>query len=211
MICRMLALAAVALVFTACTIPQQTARRYIEEWYGIVDPNPSNFKICYSHGCQQWAQVQLSSAQWERIRDVFAPRPSDAATERECIAVAIGMLESMVGPLTGTAGDIGGSFQGTFRKKQMDCEDEAVNTSTYLTMMESDGLITYHDIYEPTMRGFVLNGWPHMATVLVDRQTGGKFVVDSWFVDNGHPAYVLPYKKWKSGWKPKHDKKKRDS
>jgi hypothetical protein len=31
--------------------------------------------------------------------------------------------------------------------------------------------------------------------------------VDSWFEDNGHPAYVVPYKQWKSGWRPAPDKK----
>jgi len=210
MTCRIVVLAVSALVLMSCTTPQQGARRYLEQ-YDIIDPNPSNFKICYFYSCRKSAQVQLSAAQWERIRTVFAPRPTDAAAERACVGLAIGELESMVGPLTGTDEDIGGSFQGTFLKNQMDCEDEAVNTLTYLTMMEHDGLIAYHDISTPTMRGFVLLGWPHVANVLVDKQAGEKFVVDSWFDDNGHPAYVLPYKKWKSGWRPKHDKKKKDS
>jgi hypothetical protein len=117
-------------------------------------------------------------------------------------------MESIVGPLTGTDGDIGGSLQGAFRKNQMDCEDEAVNTCTYLIMMQDDGLITYHDIYKPTMRGFVVMGWPHVATVLKDKQTGERFVVDSWFEDNGHPAHVVPYREWKSGWRPTHDQKR---
>jgi hypothetical protein len=204
---RILVLAVSALVLTACVFtPQPNARRYLEQ-YDIQDPHPSNFKICYAYGCKQSARVQLSPAQWGRIRDVFLPRPSDAAGERACIALAIGIMESIVGPLTGTDGDIGGSLQGAFRKNQMDCEDEAVNTCTYLIMMENDGLITYHDIYKPTMRAFVVMGWPHVATVIKDKQTSERFVVDSWFGDNGHPAYVVPYKKWKSGWKPTHDKK----
>jgi hypothetical protein len=210
MMCRIVILAASALALMACATPHEGARRYLAQ-YDIIDPNPSNFKVCYSYSCQQSVQVQLSAGQWERVRTVFAPTPSDAAAERECIAQAIGELESMVGPLSGTAGDIGETFQGAFLKNQMDCEDEAVNTLTYLTMMEHDGLITYHDIFTPTARGFVLMGWPHVANVLVDKQTGEKFVVDSWFEDNGHPAYIVPYKKWKSGWRPKHDKKKRDS
>jgi len=202
-----LALAVSTLVLVACVFaPQPNARRYLEQ-YDNIDPHPSNFKICYAYGCRQSARVQLTSAQWERIRTVFAPRPSDAARERACIALAIGALESMVGPLTGTDGDIGESFQAAFRENQMDCEDEAVNTCTYLIMMENDGLITYHDIYKPTMRGYVLMGWPHVAAVVKDKQTGERFVVDSWFEDNGHPAYVVPYKKWKSGWRPTHNEK----
>lgn len=206
MMCRIVALAIGALVLTSCATPQEGVRRYLGQ-HDIIDPHSSNFKICYSRGCRKSAQVQLSAAQWERIRTVFAPRPSNGAAERACIARAIGVLESMVGPLTGTDVDIGGSFQGAFRKNQMDCEDEAINTCSYLAMMNSDGLITYHDIYRPTIRGFVLMGWPHVANVVVDKETKEKFVVDSWFGDNGHPAYVVPLKKWKLGWRPKHDKK----
>jgi len=203
--CRIAILTMGALVLTACATPHQGVGRYLAH-YDIIDPRPSSFKICYAYGCQQSVQVQLSAEQWDRVRTVFSPRPSDGATERACIGRAIGVLESMVGPLTGTDVDIGGSFQGVFCDNQMDCEDEAVNTLTYLTMMEQDGLITYHDIYRPTSRGFVVMGWPHTAVVVVDKKTGEKFVVDSWFADNGHPAYVVPLKKWKLGWRPQHDR-----
>lgn len=186
---------------TSCTAYQMNTRIYIEQ-YGVVDPTPASFKICYSHGCEDLAEVQLSPDQWERVRAIFSAKSADAATERENISHAIGMLESMVGPLTETEKDIGGSFHGILRANQMDCVDEAVNTLTYLTMMEQDRLISYHDINLPASRGFFLNGWPHVAPVLVNKQTKEKYVVDSWFLDNGQPAVVLPYKKWKSGWKP---------
>jgi hypothetical protein len=205
MMCRIVALAVSALVIAGCAT-QPNARRFLE-LYDIIDPHPANFTICYGYGCRQTARVRLTSGQWGRIRAVFEPRPTDAAGERACIALAIGVMESIVGPLTGTDVDIGGSFQGAFRKNQMDCEDEAVNTCMYLTMMQADGLITYHDIYKPAMRGFVVMGWPHVATVVKDKQTGEKFIVDSWFEDNGHPAYVVPYKEWKWGWRPRHDNK----
>ncbi len=205
---RVVVLVVAAMVLAACVLtPQPNARRYLEQ-YGVADPHPSNFTICYGYGCRDSARVQLSAAQWERVRGVFLPRPSDAIRERACIALAIGLMESMVGPLTGTDGDIGGSLQGAFRKNQMDCEDEAVNTCTYLVMMQDEGLITFHDIYKPTMRGFMVMGWPHVATVLKDKQTGERFVVDSWFEDNGHPAHVVPYREWKSGWRPVPDKKR---
>jgi len=207
-LCKIVALTICAVIFTACTTltPHEGVRRYLAQ-YDMVAPHPHDFKICYAHSCQQITRVRLDAEQWERIRNIFVPRPSNGAVERARIALAIGELESMVGPLTGTDGDIGGSFQGAFRSNQMDCEDEAVNTLVYLTMMEQDGLITYNDIYRPTSRGFVIMGWPHTATVLVDKQTKEKFVLDSWFEDNGHPAYVVPLKKWKWGWRPKHDMK----
>jgi hypothetical protein len=206
MIYRILAIAVTGLLVAACSTPQPNARRFLEQ-YDVADPHPSAFTICYGYACRKSARVQLNAAQWERVRAVFSPRPSDAIRERARIALAIGVMESIVGPLTNTDGDIGGSLQGAFRKNQMDCEDEAVNTCMYLIMMQDDGLITFHDIYKPTMRGFMLKGWPHVATVIKDKQTGERFVVDSWFEDNGHPAHVVPYKQWKSGWRPAPDKK----
>jgi hypothetical protein len=206
MIRRIVVIVVSALVLAACSVTQPNARQYLE-LYDIVDPRPSNFTICYGYGCRQSARVQLTTEQWGRIRAVFEPRPTDAPRERECIVLAIGVLESIVGPLTGTDEDIGWSLKVAFRKNQMDCEDEAVNTCMYLTMMQDDGLITFHDIYKPTMRGFVVMGWPHVATVIKDKQTSERFVVDSWLKDKDHPAYVVPYKEWKWGWRPKHDKK----
>jgi hypothetical protein len=207
MLRRVSVLMVFAMALASCVFtPQPNARRFLDH-YDMADPHPSDFTICYGYGCRKTARVQLTSAQWERIRAVFSPMPSDAIRERARIALAIGVMESIVGPLTGTDGDIGGSFQAAFRKNQMDCEDEAVNTCTYLVMMQADGLITFHDIHKPTMRGFMVMGWPHVATVIKDKQTGERFVVDSWFEDNGRPAYVVPYKEWKSGWRPARDKK----
>ena len=74
-------------------------------------------------------------------------------------------------------------------------------------MMGNDGLITYHNIYRrPTMRGYVVMGWLHYGSILEDKETGKKYIVDSWFEDNGHPAHVVPLKKWKAGWRPQHKK-----
>ena len=128
---RVLVLTVSALALAACvSTPQPNARLFLDQ-YDRADPHPSNFTICYGYGCRQSARVHLNAAHWERIRDVFEPRPTDAAKERACVALAIGVMESIVGPLTGTDGDIGGSLQGAFRKNQMDCEDEAVNTCMY--------------------------------------------------------------------------------
>lgn len=196
------------LLFFACFLfiscagtGQKSARSFIAQ-YGSIDPTPSRFKVCFSHGCQRSMEVSLNTEQWARIRQTFQPPAVSASLERKNIAQAISLLESMAGSLTGTDVDIGGSFEGTFKAGQMDCEDEAVNTSTYLAMLEKDGLIFHHEFYQPASRGFFINGWPHMATVIVEKRTSKKYVVDSWFLDNGKPPFILPYKVWKAGWKP---------
>jgi hypothetical protein len=42
----------------------------------------------------------------------------------------------------------------------------------------------------------------HWSAVIEEKKTSGeaeRFVVDSWFVDNGQPAVILPLAEWKQG------------
>ncbi len=195
----------VAMLPMACTAPKaRLARDYIAA-HGIVDPRPAGFKFCYGHGCTRSAHVQLSRAQWQTVRQIFQPASTDAAMEKQRIIQAIALMERMVGKITGTDRDLGGTFPGTFRSGQLDCADEAINTSTYLTLMEDAGLIQFHAIYQPIARGYFIRGWPHFATVMIEKKTGTQYVIDSWFWDNGRPPHILPVAKWKRGWKPKKE------
>lgn len=168
----------------------------------INNPVPSNFHICYAHGCKKKALISLTSSEWNSIRQVFSSKPESPSRERENISKAISILETIAGERTGTGGDLGGSFPGTFKKNQMDCVDEALNTSVYITMMEKDGLLQFHELYRLARRGVLINGWPHQASVIVEKDSGREYVVDSWFLDNGKPPFILPVEVWKSGWRP---------
>lgn len=168
----------------------------------INDPVPSNFYICYAYGCKKRALISLTSSEWNSIRQVFSSKPESPSRERENIAKAISILETIAGKRTGTGDDLGGSFPGAFKKNQMDCVDEALNTSVYITMMEKDGFFQFHELYRLARRGVLINGWPHQASVIVEIDSGREYVVDSWFLDNGKPPFILPVEVWKSGWRP---------
>ena len=196
-------------LISCASTPQKSAENFIAQ-YGIKDPVPHQFKACFSYGCNNSKLVQLNNSQWDRIRKVFKPGSTDASMERKKIAQAISILESIVGKLTKTNGDIGGTFPGAFMRNQMDCEDETINTSTYLTMLKIDNLITFHDLREPARRGYFLNGWPHMAPVILEKGSGKKYVVDAWFLDNGELPYILRYNEWKAGWRPERNFNKKD-
>lgn len=194
------------LVFFSCAGTKEKGAYEFIESYGKHDPSPSHFSICYAHGCNRSADVQLSWEEWNIVRQAFDLGSSDKAKERQSIAKAVGILETIVGRRTGTDADIGGSFAGMFKQYQMDCIDEAVNTSTYLVMMKNDGLIRFHDLQETAHRGyFIWGGWPHVAPVIVEELSGEEYAVDSWFLDNGQPAFIIPLKQWKGGWKPSSD------
>ena len=167
----------------------------------ITAPTWQRFSVCYDHGCSSLAVVALSEAQWEELRVLLLPLSASAAEERRRIAAGIALMEQYVGDAIGTSRDKGGTFN-FGQEGQMDCIDESVNTTLYLTLFVRYGLMTHHQVANRATRGWFLFGWPHTTAVI--RETAGKslWAVDSWFLDNGEPPAILPLKRWKSGWKP---------
>jgi len=84
----------------------------------------------------------------------------------------------------------------------MDCIDESSNTTTYMAMMQKDGLLRWHRVVDTKTRGYFIFGWPHTTAVIKEKKTGRSWAVDSWFYDNGIPPAILPIAKWSDGWEP---------
>lgn len=168
----------------------------------ITDPAPERFSVCSGHTCSEVKQVAMTSAQWLQVRDQFLPPAETAEDERRDIARVIAFMETLVGPLAGTSNDKGRNFQGVGTDGQMDCIDESTNTTSYLTMLVQEGLVTRHSVQDRVTRGFFIFGWPHTTAVIRDNESGERFAVDSWFLDNGEPPFILPLQVWQDGWKP---------
>jgi len=168
----------------------------------IAQPVASEFSICYGHTCQNFAHVSLDKEEWDIIRQFFDPPAGSPQQEREQIRIAVGMLEHIVGKKTGTANDKGENFQGLGLEGQMDCVDESTNITVYLTMLQGDGLLRWHVVDHRTSRGISSFQVPHFTAVIRDIENGIRYAVDSWFLDNGEPPFVLPLTIWENGWKP---------
>jgi len=167
----------------------------------VTEPTPERFSVCYDFDCKSIAYVSLTAEEWAGIRARFEPPAADAAAERERVREAIALFERITGERVGTKNDKGGTF-GAAGDFQMDCVDETTNTTYYLLMLERQGLLRWHEVGEPAMRGWFLRGWPHMAATLFERPGTARWVVDSWFLDNGEPPFVLPFQQWRRGWHP---------
>jgi hypothetical protein len=125
-----------------------------------------------------------------------------AATEQTAIARSIARMEQIVGQKTGTAGDRGGNLAGFGRQGQMDCIDESNNTTTYLKLLQRDGLLRHHAVGERSTRFGLFSGMPHTTAVIEDIAARQRYAVDTWFFDNGQLPVIMPLDKWKSGWRP---------
>lgn len=162
------------------------------------------FDVCIGGGCAEVINVSMTDEEWQTVVSVFvnAGVIADAEQERSLIAAAIGVLESIVGAKTSTTTDRAGTFGNSDYPGQLDCNDEAINTTTYLRLMRQNGLIKLHEVEDTRTRNFFFNGWPHSTAVIHEIASGQRFAVDSWFYDNGFPATIVPFKVWKSGFTP---------
>lgn len=165
-----------------------------------IAPVPNLLTVCHGNGCLNLSYVTLTPDQWQEVRQVFHPLARSAEEERVRLRSAIAMMEKIVGANTGTSMDKGGTFNGG--GGQMDCIDESINTTLYLTMFQKYGLMREHRIDDRATRGWFIGGWPHTTAVLREEGSNRLWAVDSWFLDNGEPPFILRLETWKSGWEP---------
>lgn len=163
-----------------------------------------DFGVCKGYGCRYYLKTGLEAQEWQQIGDIFTPPPENAAQERGLIKKAIGLFERFIGPKTGTDTDDAGAQIIKFSTRdQMDCIDEAFNSSTYLFLLRKAGLIRFHTLGSPLRRGNYIDRWPHnSATIHEINNDKGHYVVDSWFHANGQEPEIVPASLWLGGWSP---------
>lgn len=171
----------------------------IQRLYRLT-PDLNQFEICQNGGCAKVSKVMLSHDDWALIKSLFNEPTHIAAEERMNIAKAIGLFEQLVGSKAGTSGDLAGTFNNAYG--QQDCNDEAINTTTYMRLLKAAGYMPLHEIEDLRTRNFFFNGWPHTTAVIHEIATGERFAVDSWFYDNGHSATIVPFSVWKANYQP---------
>lgn len=168
-------------------------------------PTLAGFDVCFGGGCAEIEHVSITAEEWQKVTAVFDAAndlQTSAEQERKRIAQAIGLLENIVGLKIGTSQDLAGTFNNSDHPSQLDCNDEAINTTSYIRLMLASNLIKLHAIEDMRTRNFFFTGWPHTTAVIHEKLTGQRFAVDSWFYDNGAPATIIPFDLWKSGYIP---------
>jgi hypothetical protein len=168
----------------------------------ISHPTVDRFSVCFNHSCETVVTQALSRDEWQRVTALLQPAAPTAAAERRAIGHALALMEQIVGNHTGTRGDKGGNLRGFGAPGQLDCIDESTNTSTYLYLLESAGLLQYHTLQARVTRFGLFVGMPHTTAVIRETASGQRYAVDTWFFDNGEPPPIIELSAWKSGWDP---------
>jgi hypothetical protein len=161
-------------------------------------PTSSRAYVCHGYTCRIVTPVDFSARQIARIAGSLATGTRDAAAERAAISHAVQVFEEIVGGRIGTANDLPKMQFGQAADDQMDCIDEATNTTSLLMLLEKRGLLKHHRVEPPSARGFFIDGrYPHATAVLTDIGSGEKWAIDSWPRANAEPPVIQPLRVWK--------------
>lgn len=172
----------------------------------IREPARERFSVCFDHSCRTIVTRAFSSQEWQRVTAALQTSVAGAAGERTAIAQAIAVMEKIIGKKTGTSGDRGGNLAGFGLQRQMDCIDESNNTTTYLKLLQQDGLLHFHKVVDRSTRFGLFAGMPHTTAVIREVARQQDYAVDSWFFDNGKAPVIVELEIWKAGWRPDSDR-----
>ena len=154
--------------------------------------------ICHAYDCSQQSTVEFPPKKLAEIQTLFK-NLRDAEAEREAASRAVGMMYVFAGTQSPIWQDHGGNDDDEELPGRMDCIDHSTNTTTFLLLMQRRGWLRFHDVGRPIRR----NVWnAHWAVDLIERGSGERFVVDSWFLDPGEPAAVFALDSWLDGARP---------
>jgi hypothetical protein len=200
----LVALAGALLVGACAHNPYNLNTLYLDRF---AHPNPTlaEFSECHGFNCTARSRVSLTPKEWRRVTAVFSPPPKNARAERERIARAVVEMQKLVGSKTGTA-----VHQWTHKNMlvlpnfgdptQLDCVDEAVNTWTYMTLMERGRLLRFHRVAK--LSGSHPSDVNWRNTAVLQQIDGGYYAIDPSLVDFGQLPPVMPLETWLGPWPP---------
>jgi hypothetical protein len=157
-------------------------------------------RICYGYGCLVQVDIRYAEAPLQALGHHLS-QAGDALAERQILAEVIGRLYAWAGEQSDIHNDRGGNYADAGIPGKMDCIDHSTSSTRLLRMLEARGYLRWHRVLAPEVRNFALIFPSHYSAVIEEKTDGeaARFVVDSWFVDNGRPAVILPLDEWKKG------------
>ncbi len=209
------------LALAAC---ENGTNEYIRE-YAHSGATPASFFVCYGYSCKYSARVTLREEEWQSVRALLDP-PSHVpkrvalrqeerqsvrvrtdspasleATERRRISLAVARLDQLVGARIGTLVHQRREYN-PGDPSQYDCIDESVNAWTYLTILDHEGLLQYHEVGGLAHAGTILGFDARNTATLVAKASGARYAIDPTLVDAGEPPPIVTLRSWMDSYPP---------
>ena len=170
--------------------------------FGVTPPRGNTVYVCHAYGCQMKTKFRFAEADIAELGTLMeTTRKADTAfEERRAVAYAIGWIERRVGDAIGTKDDRAGmDFAGSGDPTQQDCVDESTNTTSYMLVLQSNGLLRHHTVARPFAKDQLwrgVAGWTHWTAVLQENATPQRWAVDSWIYANGENPAIVEVENW---------------
>ena len=168
--------------------------------HGPLAWGEARVNICHGYSCIAQAEIWYSAERLGEVRRLLAGA-SDAEEERARLAQVVGLLYRWAGEQSAVRNDRAGNYADGHVPGKMDCIDHSTSTTRLLAMLERAEMLRWHRVLAPDVRYFLGVFPSHWSAVIEENAAAvpGRFVVDSWFVNNGEPAVILPLAEWKKG------------
>lgn len=165
----------------------------------IPKPRLDAIPVCYDFGCKKLDTVNLPQAEWQQAASWFLPPAKTPKQELHQIKQGVQSMEILIGRHTPTHKDLALNLplSDNWRELfpgQLDCIDEAINTTTYLRLFEQHGLLKHFEVLDAAYRQALFD--QHWAAQIREKSTGNLFVVDSWFKGYGFPPSIQTGENW---------------
>jgi len=191
-----------AMVLSACTHERSgpVSQHYLD--FGVRAPSASTVYVCHAYGCRVQTRFRFNETDIATLSALMAKtkKADTPAEERRAVAYAIGWMETRVGDVIGTKADRPGmDFAASGDPTQQDCVDESTNTTSYMLVLQSNGLLKHHTVGTPFSKDDYTRGvagWTHWTAVLKETASGQRWAVDSWIYANGENPAIVEVEKW---------------
>ncbi|MCV6546688.1 MAG: hypothetical protein OIF56_05310 [Cohaesibacter sp.] len=192
------ALLSLILPFAGCMAQMSESPERWVETTKMRMPTEKRLYICHGFGCKMNYAFQPNAQDLEAVTQIMQHGKATAEAEREALGKAIQYFETRLGPLIGSDEDKGGlDLTSSGIAGQMDCIDEASNSTSYLLYLQMHSLLLHHSVSSPVARGFFLDGrYPHATSVVRQKQDKRHYAIDSWVKDNGVFPVIMPLETW---------------
>lgn len=160
--------------------------------YGAARPRGTRATLCSAYGCKTQQKFTFSDKFMNGLRAIFMEmRTNDGFSERLFLKKAIAAMERESMESTGLQNDRPSiDLFGNLDPGQLDCVDEATNTTSFLLILNDAGLLRYNRILGPIWKGG-LTRWTHYAALIVDRKTKVQYAIDSGVTKQGGEPYII--------------------
>ena len=157
--------------------------------------------ICFNYGCATEEVAVFSEIRLTWAEEMLAAADT-SERERQLLSLVVGRLYVWAGQQTPIHADRAGNFNDEGVRGAMDCIDHSTTTTRLLRLLERRGALHFHRVLEPAQRGWIFQHFsaqieeigPHLMHAETEHIQ--RFAVDSWYVDHGRPAPIVPMELW---------------